>query len=144
MVRGFSECEGELPGGQTAVPHDRHDSLDRLPRVAAGLEGVFVFAAALMLYVHLGFGWVALIALALAPDLSMLGYLAGNRIGALTYDVAHAYVGPLLLATLGALASADLAIQLGLIWGAHIGADRALGYGLKYPTGFKQTHLQRL
>jgi len=127
-----------------AVTHIRHNSLDGLPRVAARLEGVFVFAVALMLYVHLGFGWVALIALALAPDLSMLGYLGGNRIGALTYDVVHAYVGPLLLATLGVLGSTDFAVQLGLIWSAHIGADRALGYGLKYPSGFKQTHLQRL
>jgi hypothetical protein len=127
-----------------AVPHARHNSLDRLPRVAARLEGVVVFAAALMLYIHLGFGWVALIALALAPDLSMLGYLGGSRVGALTYDVVHAYVGPLVLATLGFLGSTDLAVQLGLIWGAHIGADRALGCGLKYPTGFKQTHLQRL
>jgi hypothetical protein len=127
-----------------AVPHAWHNSLDRLPRVAARLEGVVVFAAALMLYIHLGFGWVALIALALAPDLSMLGYLGGSRVGALTYDVVHAYVGPLVLATLGFLGSTDLAVQLGLIWGAHIGADRALGYGLKYPTGFKQTHLQRL
>jgi hypothetical protein len=74
----------------------------------------------------------------------MLGYLGGSRVGALTYDVVHAYVGPLVLATLGFLGSTDLAVQLGLIWGAHIGADRALGYGLKYPTGFKQTHLQRL
>jgi uncharacterized protein DUF4260 len=127
-----------------AGPHLRHDSLDRLPRVAARLEGVFVFAAALMLYIHLGFGWLALIALALVPDLSMLGYLGSNRVGALAYDVVHAYVGPLLLATLGFLGSTDLAVQLALIWGAHIGADRALGYGLKYPAGFKQTHLQRL
>jgi len=119
-------------------------ALERLPRVAARLEGVFVFGAALALYLHLGYGWVPLIVLALAPDLSMLGYLGGDRIGALSYDVAHAYVGPLLLASVGVLGGIDLAVQLALIWGAHIGADRALGYGLKYPTGFKQTHLQRL
>jgi hypothetical protein len=127
-----------------AVRHIWSDSLERLPRLAARLEGVFVFAAALTLYIHLGYGWIALLVLALAPDLSMLGYLGGSRNGALSYDVAHAYVGPLLLATAGVLGSADLAVQLALIWGAHIGADRALGYGLKYPTGFKQTHLQRL
>jgi hypothetical protein len=74
----------------------------------------------------------------------MLGYLRGLRIGAVSYDVAHAYVGPLLLASIGMVGSIDLAIQLALIWSVHIGADRALGYGLKYPTGFKHTHLQRL
>jgi hypothetical protein len=112
--------------------------------VAARLEGAFVFAAALALYVHLGYGWLPLVVLALAADVSMLGYLGGDRIGALSYDVAHTYVGPLLLAAIGVLGTVDLAVQLALIWGAHIGADRALGYGLKYPTGFKQTHLQRL
>jgi hypothetical protein len=124
--------------------HIRSGSLDRLPRVAARLEGVFVFAAALTLYIHVGYGWIPLIIFALAPDLSMLGYLGGDRIGALSYDVAHAYVGPLLLAGIGVLGPVDLAVQAALIWAAHIGADRALGYGLKYPTGFKQTHLQRL
>jgi hypothetical protein len=74
----------------------------------------------------------------------MLGYLGGDRIGALSYNVAHTYVGPLLLASIGAFGGIDLTVQLALIWGAHIGADRALGYGLKYPTGFKQTHVQRL
>ncbi len=122
----------------------RLDSLAWLPRVAARLEGVFVFAAALTLYIHLGYRWIALVALALAPDLSMLGYLGGDRLGALSYDVAHAYVGALLLASVGVVGSVGLLVQLALIWGAHIGADRALGYGLKYPTGFKQTHLQRL
>jgi Domain of unknown function (DUF4260) len=126
-----------------SVPPERLP-LERLPRVAARLEGVFVFGAAVSLYIHLGYGWVPLMVLALAPDLSMLGYLGGNRIGALSYDVAHAYVGPLLLASVGAFEDIDLAVQFALIWGAHIGADRALGYGLKYPTGFKQTHLQRL
>jgi hypothetical protein len=63
-----------------------------------------------------------LIAFALAPDLAMLGYLGG----------------------IGVLGASDVAVQVALIWGAHIGADRALGYGLKYPTGFEQTPLQRL
>ena len=132
-----------------AVTHTRPDRLERLPLqrlplVAARLEGVFVFLAALTLYIHAGYGWILLLVLALAPDLSMLGYLGGDRLGALSYDVAHAYVGPLLLASIGVLGASDLTVQLALIWGAHIGADRALGYGLKYPTGFKQTHLQRL
>jgi hypothetical protein len=127
-----------------AATHIWSEPFDRLPRLAARLEGASVFAAGFALYLHFDYGWMALLVLALAPDLSMLGYLGGSRIGALSYDVAHAYVGPLLLASIGVLGSADLAVQLALIWGAHIGADRALGYGLKYPTGFKQTHLQRL
>ena len=88
--------------------------------------------------------WWLLVALVLAPDLSMVGYLAGNRTGAIAYDAAHTYAFPVLLTTLGWIAGAEVATELGLIWIVHIGVDRALGYGLKYPSGFKDTHLQRV
>ena len=107
-------------------------------------EGLAVAAAALALYFQAGYGWVLLVVLALAPDLSIAGYLAGPRIGASVYDAAHTYVLPLALAAAGVLAGSDLAVQLALIWLVHIGADRLLGYGLKYQTGFKDTHLQRV
>jgi len=80
----------------------------------------------------------------LAPDLSALGYVAGPAAGAVTYDLAHTYVGPVVLGLIGVLADSGVATQLALIWFVHIGADRLLGYGLKYPTGFRDTHLQRL
>lgn len=85
-----------------------------------------------------------LLVLALAPDLSILGYVAGARVGAASYDAAHTSVLPIALGVSGFLADADLAMQLALIWLTHIGVDRLLGYGLKYPTGFRDTHLQRL
>lgn len=107
-------------------------------------EGLAVFVAALALYVDSGYGWLLLVVLVLAPDLSMAGYLAGPRAGAIAYDVAHTYALPVALAVAGVLAGQDLAVQLALIWLAHVGADRLLGYGLKYPTGFKDTHLQRV
>ncbi len=115
-----------------------------LPRRLLHLEGLAVFVAALVLYFEADYGWLLLVVLALAPDLSMLGYLAGPRVGALSYDLVHTYVGPLVLGVVGVLVGADLAMQLALIWAAHIGADRLLGYGLKYPSGFKDTHLQRV
>ena len=115
-----------------------------LPRRLLRLEGLSVFVAALVLYFDAAYGWLLLVVLALAPDLSMLGYVAGSRVGALSYDLVHAYVGPLALGVFGVLADADLALQLALIWAAHIGADRVLGYGLKYPSAFKDTHLQRV
>jgi hypothetical protein len=115
-----------------------------LPRRLLHLEGLAVLAGALCLYFDASYGWLLLVLLALAPDLSMLGYLAGPRVGTLAYDVAHTYVGPVVLAVAGILGGSDLAIQVALIWLAHIGADRLLGYGLKYPTGFKDTHLQRV
>jgi hypothetical protein len=107
-------------------------------------EGLAVLAAALALYFDSGYGWILLVVLALAPDLSIAGYLAGPRVGAVVYDAVHTYVLPLALAAAGVLAESDLAVQLALIWLVHIGADRAIGYGLKYPTDFKDTHLQRV
>jgi hypothetical protein len=108
------------------------------------VEGLAVLAAALALYFDAGFGWVLLVALALAPDLVMLGYLAGLRAGTVAYNAVHTYALPVALAAAGSLAGAELAVQLGLIWLIHIGADRLLGYGLKYASGFRDTHLQRV
>ena len=119
-------------------------TLERLPRSLLHAEGLAVIVGALCLYFDAGYGWVLLVVLFLAPDLSILGYVAGPRAGALTYDVVHTYVGPIALGVAGVLGGSDLAIQLALIWSAHIGLDRLLGYGLKYPTGFKDTHLQRV
>ena len=117
---------------------------DRLPRLLLHAEGLAVAAAAVAVYAHDGHGWLLFLLLALAPDLSMAGYLAGPRAGAVAYDLAHTYVGPVALGAAGVLADAPLARQLALIWLVHVGVDRLLGYGLKYPTGFKDTHLQRV
>jgi Domain of unknown function (DUF4260) len=119
-------------------------TLARLPRWLLHAEGLAVLGAALALYFDAGYGWVLLAVLILAPDLSMLGYLAGPRVGAVSYDAAHTYAAPVVMAAAGVLADSELPVRLGLIWLAHIGADRFLGYGLKYPTSFKDSHLQRV
>jgi hypothetical protein len=62
----------------------------------------------------------------------------------MAYDAAHTYVWPIVLVATGIMSNASIPIELGLIWFTHIGVDRAAGYGLKYPTGFKDTHLQRV
>ncbi len=118
--------------------------MSRLPSLLLRLEGLAVAAAAIAVYVHQDFSWLLLVVLALAPDLSMLGYLAGNRAGALAYDVAHTSALPVALGAAGIVAGRELAVEVALIWLVHIGIDRAIGYGLKYPSGFKDTHLQRV
>ncbi len=118
--------------------------MERLPRRLLHLEGLAVVAGSLVLYFDAGYGWPLLLVLVLAPDLSMLGYLGGPRVGSLTYDVVHTYAGPVALAVVGVLGGYETAVQIALIWLAHIGLDRFLGYGLKYPTGFRDTHLQRV
>jgi hypothetical protein len=113
-------------------------------RLALRLEGAAVALAALALYADRDFSWLALVLLWLAPDLGALGYLGGNRTGAVAYDLAHFEGWPIALGVVGVLADSGLAIQLALIWLSHIGIDRAIGYGLKYPSAFKDTHLQRV
>jgi hypothetical protein len=75
---------------------------------------------------------------------SFAGYAAGPRVGAIAYNALHTEVLPLPLGAAGAVADADHLVQVALVWLAHIGLDRALGYGLKYPTAFKDTHVQRV
>jgi hypothetical protein len=78
------------------------------------------------------------------PDLSMLGYLANVRLGAPLYNLVHIVAFPVLLAGVSFPLHRSGLLSFALIWLAHIEWDRALGYGLKYPTFFKDTHLQRV
>jgi hypothetical protein len=106
------------------------------------LEGLGVLVLAVYLYARDGYSWVVFATLFLAPDISFAGYLAGPRAGAAVYNAAHSYAGPLLLAV--ALLTTGANLMWALIWAAHVGFDRALGYGLKYPTAFADTHLGRI
>jgi hypothetical protein len=108
------------------------------------LEGLAAFAAGVALFAWLDHSWVLFLALFLAPDVSFLAYLAGPRTGCAIYNIVHTYALPIATGLLGVLAGSSLTVAVSLIWLAHIGADRALGYGLKYPTAFQDTHLGRL
>jgi hypothetical protein len=90
-----------------------------------------------------GSWWIYAI-LFLVPDLSFAAYLAGPRIGAIIYNAAHSYMAPMTLMTSGFALSSPLVLSIAMIWLAHIGIDRALGYGLKYSSGSGFTHLGRL
>jgi hypothetical protein len=79
-----------------------------------------------------------------APDLSMLGYLAGPRVGAIAYNLVHTWAAPVVLFVIGWWGGLPILLPLAFILGAHIGFDRALGFGLKLPTSFRDTHLGRI
>jgi len=115
-----------------------------IPRLVLRAEGAAICALAVLLYAKAGLSWWLFAALFLAPDLSFLGYLGGPRAGAVLYNAAHTLAGPLLLAAAGTLVMGDILVPLSLIWAAHIGFDRLLGYGLKYAAGFGFTHLGRV
>ena len=90
------------------------------------------------------FGWLLFILLLLVPDISMLGYLSNNRIGAVIYNIFHTYTTPVLIIIIGLFFSIQILLAIGLIWTAHIGMDRAVGFGLKYHTDFKDNHLLKI
>ena len=88
--------------------------------------------------------WWLFALLILVPDLSMLGYLAGSRIGAVVYNAVHVTFGPIVLTVVGLMFGDLPVLGVAMIWLAHIGIDRAIGYGLKYGKGFGFTHLGRI
>jgi hypothetical protein len=118
--------------------------LERVPAVLLRLEGAAVLGAAVALYADGAWSWLAFGLLLLAPDVSLLAYVAGSRAGAAAYDLVHFIALPLALGTAGVLGGDGVLVQVALIWAAHIGMDRGLGYGLKYPGSFSDSHLQRV
>jgi hypothetical protein len=112
-----------------------------VPRLLLRAEGCAVLLVAVLAYRHIDGGWGLFALLFLAPDLALLGYLGGPRLGAMIYNAGHTYIGPVLLAGLGHLGLGPGVTPFCLIWVAHIGLDRTLGLGLKYGTAFRETHL---
>ena len=108
------------------------------------LEGLAVLAAAVSAYAFIGGSWLLFALVLLAPDLAMIGYRFGPAVGAAAYNAAHVYLAPAALGVAGLALGAPTMQALALIWIAHIGLDRTLGYGLKYATGFGDTHLGRI
>jgi hypothetical protein len=112
-------------------------------RIWLRLEGLLVFLLATYFYGKDGGSWLLFAAIFFVPDLSFAGYLAGPRVGAAIYNVAHSHVGPIALAAASSLWGRTQ-LELALVWAAHVGFDRALGYGLKYPAAFGDTHLGQI
>jgi hypothetical protein len=108
-------------------------------------EGLALFGMSVLLYSRSGASWSQFAWLFLLPDLSFAGYLLGPRAGAIAYNTLHSELGPACLAVASLLGIApSAALPIALIWAAHVGLDRALGYGLKYADAFTNTHLGRL
>lgn len=110
------------------------------------LEGAAVLAAILWVYFfRIEGSWILFAGLLMAPDVALLGYATrNNRVGAAFYNASHTYLLPIAIVVSGVATDSDVTVQIGLVLMAHIAMDRALGYGLKYATGPKPTHLQRV
>jgi hypothetical protein len=113
-------------------------------RILLRLEGLTLFVGMTLLYAVWEGSWLVYAILFLAPDLSFAAYLSGPRSGAIVYNAAHSYMVPVALMTTGFALASPLVLSIAIIWMAHIGLDRAFGYGLKYFAGFGFTHLGRI
>ena len=117
-------------------------ALPDVPTRLLRMEGAVVLTAAVLLWAHAAAGsWLLFALVFLLPDLSMLGYVKGPRVGALAYNLAHTYTTPALLGALGLAGAPQAVWRFAIVWVAHIGFDRLMGYGLKHSTGFRDTHL---
>ncbi|WP_184249811.1 DUF4260 domain-containing protein [Gracilibacillus halotolerans] len=113
-------------------------------KIILQVESLVVLLACLYFYSFLEFNWVLFFVLLLAPDVFMVGYLINKKAGALLYNVVHTYSLSIIITVLGVILSNPVILSIGLIWTAHIGMDRCFGIGLKYQTGFKDTHFNRV
>jgi hypothetical protein len=110
------------------------------------LEGLALALLCVWLFGLFHQSWWLFLLLFLAPDLSLLGYLAGPKVGAALYNAVHSWVTVVVLFFLAFYPGegSPYLLSFPFILGAHIGLDRALGLGLKHRTGFRDTHLGRI
>jgi hypothetical protein len=127
-----------------STPDRLSGSVDGGVRTLLRIEGLALLAGAAALYWRVGGDWKQFAILFLAPDLSFAGYVAGPRIGAAAYNTMHSTALPIALAAAGMALDVTIALQIAPIWLAHVGFDRAIGYGLKYGSGYGFTHLGRI
>jgi hypothetical protein len=114
------------------------------PRRWLRVEGLAALVAGAAIYLAAGGPWLLLVPFVLAVDLSMVGYFAGPRTGALVYNLAHNQATGLLVLGAGAVSGVSPLVLAGAVLVGHTGMDRLAGYGLKYPTSFGDTHLGRI
>ena len=107
-------------------------------------EQAAILVTGLALWLANGGPALLLIPALLSLDLSMGGYLRGPRLGSITYNAVHNLVMAGALLVLGWWLHVGWLLLAGAILTAHVGMDRALGYGLKLPTDFRDTHLGRI
>lgn len=122
----------------------RRENFKLMNKILLHIEGFAVLVLSVYFYGQSQFSWLLFFILLFAPDISMIGYLLNNKVGAIIYNLFHTYSLSISVVICGLIVPNETLLAIGLIWSAHIGMDRMIGYGLKYPTEFKATHLNRV
>jgi hypothetical protein len=130
------------PTSDAEVVVGRSDGTVRgAPRVLLRLEAAALLVGALIAYSTTRQAWWLVPLTVLVPDFLAAGYLGGSRLGAVLYNLVHSTPLPAIMVGVGWWQARPIVLALGLVWLAHIGMDRLLGYGLKYDDNFQHTHL---
>src|SRR5829696_3150177 len=108
----------------------RRSELTRLGSIVKIALAAVLLVLSVLLYGLFGESWLLFVVLFLVPDLSMLGYLGGTLVGAVSYNWFHTYAPAGLLAAFGLLTGSSLLLSVALVWFSHIGFDRMVGFGL--------------
>jgi Domain of unknown function (DUF4260) len=135
----FSQCTAHI--ACRTKRHERQFTMSGIPRYILRAEGLLVLLSATYAYSQLDMGWLFFAILFFVPDVFMIGYLRDAKLGAAIYNFGHCYIVPGVMLVLAHSLGQSTALAVSLIWIAHIGLDRVLGYELKYAAGFKVTHL---
>lgn len=114
------------------------------PNLILRLESFALLAGTVAVYSRVAPDWLLFALLLFVPDVTMIGYLRDVRLGSLIYNLGHTLSLPILMVSIALALSSVLLAQISLIWIAHIAIDRIMGYGLKYATTFKDTHMQHV
>lgn len=139
-----SDATGVPLLGQAVTRTGTPGMTDGAVRAWLRLEGLAAFGAGLALFGVTGGNWLFLVPLILVPDISAIGYLAGPRVGGITYNVAHNWVPGIVTLGVGVWLDSPAVLLAAAVLIAHVGMDRALAYGMKLPTAFQDTHLGRI
>jgi hypothetical protein len=110
-------------------------------KTALRIEEAFLFLLAVFLFYRLPFAWWWFPLLLFVPDVGMVGYAAGPRVGAVVYNAVHHRALAVALYLLGFMVSVPILQLAGIILFAHSTLDRVFHYGLKFPDRFSHTHL---
>lgn len=102
---------------------------------------MFTLSIYLLKLLDISFSWWVYVLLYLAPDIGMIGYIINNKAGAFTYNLFHHKAVAILFTVIGIYTANQYILMSGIILFGHSAMDRMFGYGLKYVTGFKHTHL---
>jgi len=121
-----------------------HSMIFNRPSILIRIEATVIFLVSIFIYRHLHASWLLYAALFFVPDIFMLGYLFNARTGSAVYNLVHTFTVPIVIFLVAFSLKQPAFMAPATIWISHIAFDRFLGYGLKYPTQFKDTHLQHL